>query len=691
MNTHADKPQKNKCQSAPVAKRQMQSSSESPFQFVDNRLEAVAQRKLQEMAKNSPRAMQLKAFQDMPNHSQRTKQAAQFRAVADNHVAQPIQKQGLEEEGLLQGKFESIQKKQNKTGLPDHLKTGLENLSGMSLDDVKVHRNSAKPAQLQAHAYAKGTAIHLGPGQEKHLPHEAWHVVQQKQGRVKPTLQMKGKVNINDDAGLEKEADIMGKQALDSNQKTKADINNNSLDRIPIKQMATVQRTEAAAIALAQVYDPTIVNWANVITARGPGGVGVPPTVIDLHWPAIIAAYVAPPAGGRNAAALIAESNALIATGDWAVLQRIKEASELLERLQEEKQTKQNLLRSQNPDGSMALAPLMMHVTAAEIPPIELAINNLQVHFMMPTRTEEAGGPVGKGGLFSSAKKATVLGFEGGTNLELHNRINPETKKEQGLGKGGFGYGKFGKVGDQTKFVKKIRLRTEKNVAASPARVGAIDDPYALPADLASEMAPGLTGELRGIRREATLTRQGGVLDHPNIVATEAAGIRPGKDGKLKAYMVQEKMEGDVSGIIKAGKIPRASVINLIRGTLNAVVHMHANNYLHRDIKPDNIMIDSTGAPKLIDFGTAALMVGGVFNSPTAEGTREFMHPDTQVAPAPPGGYDYRVSTDIQALKLTFLKLVGQSPESVDIGGWVAGIDVDNSTTAALLAGFNFA
>jgi hypothetical protein len=108
----------------------------------------------------------------------------------------------------------TIQRKENKTGLPDNLKTGMENLSGMSLDDVKVHHNSNKPAQLQAHAYAQGTDIHLGAGQEKHLPHEAWHVVQQKQGRVKPTMQMKGKVNVNDDSDLEREADVMGIKAL---------------------------------------------------------------------------------------------------------------------------------------------------------------------------------------------------------------------------------------------------------------------------------------------------------------------------------------------------------------------------------------------------------------------------------------------------------------------------------------------
>ncbi|UPZ14779.1 DUF4135 domain-containing protein [Flavobacterium humidisoli] len=107
-----------------------------------------------------------------------------------------------------------LQRKNNNTGLPDNLKSGIENLSGHSMDDVKVHYNSDKPAQLNAHAYAQGSDIHLASGQEKHLPHEAWHVVQQKQGRVKPTLQMKGKVNVNDDKGLENEADVMGAKAI---------------------------------------------------------------------------------------------------------------------------------------------------------------------------------------------------------------------------------------------------------------------------------------------------------------------------------------------------------------------------------------------------------------------------------------------------------------------------------------------
>jgi len=82
----------------------------------------------------------------------------------------------------------------------------------MPLDDVRVHYNSAKPAQMQALAYTQGAEIHVGPGQEKHLPHEAWHVVQQKQGRVQPTFQTKDGA-ISDDQVLEKEADVMGERA----------------------------------------------------------------------------------------------------------------------------------------------------------------------------------------------------------------------------------------------------------------------------------------------------------------------------------------------------------------------------------------------------------------------------------------------------------------------------------------------
>lgn len=105
-----------------------------------------------------------------------------------------------------------VQKQKNRTGLPDRLKAGVEGLSGLSMDGVRVHYGSPEPSRLQALAYARGTQIYLGPGQERHLPHEAWHVVQQMQGRVQPTLRTGGAA-INEDEDLEREADRLGELA----------------------------------------------------------------------------------------------------------------------------------------------------------------------------------------------------------------------------------------------------------------------------------------------------------------------------------------------------------------------------------------------------------------------------------------------------------------------------------------------
>lgn len=235
MHTHAEKTKEKKHQSVDSAVSQKKASSESALQFVDNRPEGVFQRKFAEMASGGPQVSQLQAFQTM----------------ADNHPAQQQQ---------------TIQKKENNTGLPDNLKTGMENLSGMALDDVKVHRNSDKPAQLQAHAYAQGTDIHLGPGQEKHLPHEAWHVVQQKQGRVNPTMQMKAKVNINDDSGLEKEADVMGAKAVNYiKQETPAQSLESPLSNT--KQLVTLDGVGDSVDSVSTTFDN-----ANEVSKLGTGG-----------------------------------------------------------------------------------------------------------------------------------------------------------------------------------------------------------------------------------------------------------------------------------------------------------------------------------------------------------------------------------------------------------------------------------
>ncbi len=148
--------------------------------------------------------------------------------VDNRQVNTALQHMDPEEEDTLQGKFETIQReedgdalqgkfeqpvqKKNETGMPDNLKAGIEDLSGFSMDDVRVHYNSDKPATVQALAYTQGTDIYVASGQERHLPHEAWHVAQQMAGRVEPTTEVGG-LPVNDNPALEHEADVMGARA----------------------------------------------------------------------------------------------------------------------------------------------------------------------------------------------------------------------------------------------------------------------------------------------------------------------------------------------------------------------------------------------------------------------------------------------------------------------------------------------
>ncbi|MDI9340550.1 MAG: DUF4157 domain-containing protein [Sediminibacterium sp.] len=160
--------------------------------FEDNRESTRQQSAIQKMANDSARIVS-------PLNTAEVPKPPQLQNNRNNSAPSIVQKQA------------TVQK---ANGLPEGLQNGIEQLSGIGMEDVKVHYNSSKPAQFKAHAFARGNEIHLGAGQEKHLPHEAWHIVQQKQGRVKPTVQLKDNTNVNDDAGLEQEADVMGAKAM---------------------------------------------------------------------------------------------------------------------------------------------------------------------------------------------------------------------------------------------------------------------------------------------------------------------------------------------------------------------------------------------------------------------------------------------------------------------------------------------
>jgi len=169
-----------------------------------------------------------------PSKATSSKQASTVsrKAFTDNREAAAAQLKLQEAANDYTINKTTIQQKANKTGLPDQLK---------------------KPSQLNAHAYAQGSNIHLAPGQEKHLPHEAWHTAQQKQGRVQPTTTVNGQ-KVNDNPALEKEADVMGAKAASVQMKSKTTKNTNELSSQTVQRVVQRQQTDIALKSASGTY-----------------------------------------------------------------------------------------------------------------------------------------------------------------------------------------------------------------------------------------------------------------------------------------------------------------------------------------------------------------------------------------------------------------------------------------------------
>ncbi|WP_051312901.1 eCIS core domain-containing protein [Sporocytophaga myxococcoides] len=127
----------------------------------------------------------------------------------------PVPTMAMEPEGQYDTGRETASDK-----LPSTVQAKMETSFGEDFSNVNIHKASSQSKDLNALAYTQGNDIHFAPGQyntesqkgQELLGHELTHVVQQREGRVQPTVQKKG-VGINDDKGLEKEADEMGEKA----------------------------------------------------------------------------------------------------------------------------------------------------------------------------------------------------------------------------------------------------------------------------------------------------------------------------------------------------------------------------------------------------------------------------------------------------------------------------------------------
>lgn len=114
--------------------------------------------------------------------------------------------------------------------MPEAVQAKMESAFGQDFSDVSIHTNSQASKSAGALAHTQGSEVHFAPGQfnpesqsgQELLGHELTHVVQQRQGRVQPTGSTPDGMPLNDNKGLESEADQMGKAAAAGTTQKKA-------------------------------------------------------------------------------------------------------------------------------------------------------------------------------------------------------------------------------------------------------------------------------------------------------------------------------------------------------------------------------------------------------------------------------------------------------------------------------------
>ncbi len=163
------------------------------------------------------------------------------------------------------------------------------------------------------------------------------------------------------------------------------------------------------------------------------------------------------------------------------------------------------------------------------------------------------------------------------------------------------------------------------------------------------------------LEAEATALR---ALDHPHIVRLLESG--PLENGSL--YLAMEYVDGPaLSHAIPSAGFPAARACELFRQISAAVIHAHSRGVLHRDLKPGNILLDSSGHARVADFGLAHSVAGRVQRlsltlAGLIAGTAEYLPPEAYRA-----GYEPAPTADIYSLGVILHELLTGSPPR---GAW---------------------
>jgi eukaryotic-like serine/threonine-protein kinase len=128
-------------------------------------------------------------------------------------------------------------------------------------------------------------------------------------------------------------------------------------------------------------------------------------------------------------------------------------------------------------------------------------------------------------------------------------------------------------------------------------------------------------------------------LDHPDIVRLTDGGIT----GDGLPYLIMDYVEG-VAFDEAVATLPQGQRVRLFIQAANTVQFAHSRLIAHADLKPSNLIVDTQGRVRLLDFGISGLLGGGDTRPPTGAMTREYASPQ-RLAGAPPS-----IADDVFAL-----------------------------------------
>src|SRR5687768_5533990 len=153
--------------------------------------------------------------------------------------------------------------------------------------------------------------------------------------------------------------------------------------------------------------------------------------------------------------------------------------------------------------------------------------------------------------------------------------------------------------------------------------------------------------QLERFRREARAVAQ---LSHPHIVGVIDAGEEDGRP-----YIVFEYVEGETlkDRIRRMGRLPIDESIAYSIEIARALSAAHARNIVHRDVKPQNVLIDEEGSAKVTDFGIArSLDEEGLTAEGRVLGTTDYVSPEQAL------GHDVDGQSDIYSLGVVLYEML---------------------------------